>query len=340
MVKAKLLSRVFQTVSAVPLVLVLSVAVAHGQGDKPATLQQGTPVLPAASSEGVVSSSTTSSSELTNPLASSADVQTREARLGPSDIVDMRVFGVPEMSQELRVSNGGDIVVPLIGQIRAQGLTTSELEQKIAAALRDGGFMNNPQVNVAAKELHSAVVSVTGEVSKPGLYPIFGSNRLQDIITTAGGLTQGAGHVVTLTRADRPDTPISVDISNHDVNVFPGDSVVVTKAGVVYVLGNVGHPAAFNIENRNRMTVLEVLALAGGTTINAKIGGARIIRKTPQGVQDVPIPLKEILSAKREDIELLPGDVLFIPTSEGKAAARIAASSIIEASTALAITTH
>ena len=109
-----------------------------------------------------------------------------------------------------------------------------------------------------------------------------------------------------------------MDISNHDVNVFPGDSVVVAKAGVVYVLGNVGHPAAFSIENRGRMTVLEVLALAGGTTANAKIGGARIIRKTPQGVQEVPIPLKEILSAKREDMELLPGDVLFIPTSEGK----------------------
>ena len=252
--------------------------------------------------------------------------------------VDVRVFGVPEMSQELRVNNGGNIVVPLIGQIRAQGLTTAELEQNLATALRNGGFMKDPQVNVAAKELRSAVVSVTGEVGKPGIYPVFGSCRLQDMITTAGGLTQGAGHVVTLTRADRPDTPISVDISKHDVNVYPGDSVIVAKAGVVYVLGNVGRPAAFSIENRKRMTVLEVLALAGGTTMNAKISGARIIRKSPQGIQEVPIPLKEILSAKREDMELLPGDVLYIPTSEGKAAARIAANSIITAAAALAIT--
>jgi polysaccharide export outer membrane protein len=242
------------------------------------------------------------------------------------------------MSQELRVSNGGNILLPLVGQIRAQGLTTNELEQKIADSFRLGGFMNDPQVNVEAKELRLATVAVTGEVGKPGVYPVYGGCRLQDIIMTAGGLTQGAGRVVTLTRADRPELPINVDISRREIEIFPGDTVAVTKAGMIYVMGNVAHPAAFVMENHGRMTVLEVLAMAGGTSANAKIKGARIIRKSPQGVQDIPIPLKEILSAHQEDMELLAGDVLYIPTSEVKAATRMAANSIITAAAALAIT--
>jgi polysaccharide export outer membrane protein len=196
--------------------------------------------------------------------------------------------------------------------------------------------MNDPQVNVAAKELHAAAVSVTGEVGKPGIYPVFGSCRLLDMITTAGGLTPRSGHIVTLTRGDNHEASINVNISSHDVEIFPGDTVVVTKAGVVYVLGDVGHPAGFIIENH--ITVLEALALAGGTTKDAKLHSARIIRKSPQGVVQVPIPLKEILRAQKEDMELLAGDVLYIPTSEGKAAMRIGANSIISAATMLAIT--
>jgi polysaccharide export outer membrane protein len=274
----------------------------------------------------------------TQEASPAEDIQVHEARISPGDVVAVRIFGVPEMSQELRVSNGGNILLPLVGQIRAQGLTTTELEQKIADSFRLGGFMNDPQVNVEAKELRSAMVSVAGEVGKPGVYAVYGGCRLQNIIMTAGGLTPGAGQVVTLTRADRPEVPISANVSSREIEIFPGDTVVVTKAGMVYVMGNVSHPAAFVMENHGRMTVLEVLAMAGGTSQNAKIKGARIIRKSPQGVQDIPIPLKEILMAHTEDVELLAGDVLYIPTSEVKAAARLGANSIITAAAALAIT--
>jgi polysaccharide export outer membrane protein len=267
MKKAKLLSRVFQIASAVPLVFALFSTAVQAQDNKPAAPQPGQLVLPSPSSEVVpVSPSAVDASRMADQSASPIDSGMHEARIGPSDIVDVRVFGVPEMSLELRVSNSGKIVMPMIGQLSVQGMTTSELEEKIAATLRDGGYIKDPQVNVAAKELHSAVVSVTGEVGKPGTYPVYGSSRLLDVITVAGGVTPRSGHLVTITRGDKPGLSMDVDISNRAVEIFPGDTVVVTKAGVVYVLGDVGHPAGFVMENRDRMTVLEVLALAGGTT--------------------------------------------------------------------------
>ena len=274
------------------------------------------------------------------PLGTTSEVRTRAARIAPGDLVGVKVFGVPEASQDLRVSNTGTILLPLIGVISAQGLTTEELEQKIAAALRSGGFVNDPQVNVSAKELRSAGVSVTGEVNKPGIYPVFGGCSLLEMISAAGGTTARSGRLVTITHADQPDKPVNVDISsafNRDVQVFPGDMVVITKAGVVYVLGAVGHAAGLVMERNERMTVIQALVLAGGASKDASLKHTRIIRKTPEGTQEFPVPLKEILSAKVNDVELLPGDVLFIPPSKGLEAFWRNENSILQAATAVAI---
>jgi polysaccharide biosynthesis/export protein len=322
---------------SIPFILVLLVIAADAQGDKVANPQP-------ASRDIVTSLPAVSSNTQTDrlPAGVPADIRAHEARISPGDVVDVKIFGLPEMSQELRVSGAGIIVLPLIGSITAQGLTTSELEQKIAEALRNGGFVNDPQVNVSAKELHSSGVSVSGEVGKPGIYPVFGSCSLTDLIMAAGGLTPKSGHLVTVTHRDRPDAPINVDISSASANsgqnvaVFSGDTVVVTKAGVVYVLGDVGRPAGLVMEGDERMTVLQALALAGGANKDAKIKSARIIRKSSQGVQDVPIPLKEILSAQKQDIELQPGDVFFIPGSNREGFWR-SEGSILQAATLLAV---
>jgi polysaccharide export outer membrane protein len=303
-----------QIVSAVPLILILLAIAAIAEDNREAGSQPE-------SAEIAASSSMANLNAQAAPTASRA----HEARISPGDVVDVKIFGLPEMSQELRVSNAGIIVLPMIGPLTAQGLTTSELEQKIAAALRTGGFLNDPQVNVSAKELRSSGVSVSGEVGKPGIYPVYGSCSLSDLIMVAGGLTPKSGHIVTVTHRDQPNTPVSVDISStsvktgQNVAVFSGDTVVVAKAGVVYVLGDVGHPAGFVMEGDEQMTVLQALASAGGTNKDAKIKAARIIRRSPQGIQELPVPLKEILSAQKQDMELRAGDVLFIPSrnSEG-----------------------
>jgi polysaccharide export outer membrane protein len=323
-------------VQAASVVLFLCIAgFAQGQGSGVATPPSGPLVLPATSS---------SSANPIIPVAPETPIDFREheARIGPGDLVEVKVFGWPEMSQEVRVNNAGILVLPLAGPIVAQGLSIAELAQKIAATLRDGGFMNDPQVNVSAKELHSAAVMVSGEVAKPGVYPIYGSCSIPDLIVAAGGLTPKSGHIVTITHRDRPDTPINVDISSTAVNsnpnfsVFPGDKLVVTKAGVVYVLGDVGHAAGLVLEGNEKMTVLQAIALAGGTGKDAGLNGSRVIRRSPQGVEQFSIPLKDILKARKQDVELLAGDVLYIPTSKGKEAWR-GATAILQMATVLTI---
>src|SRR6266542_397881 len=163
-------SNFVRIVLSIPFIFILLVIAADAQGDKAASLQAAL---------GAASPNTQ-----TDRLASGvpADIRAHEARISPGDVVEVKIFGLPEMSQGLRVSTAGVIVLPLIGSITAQGLTTAELEQKIAEALRNGGFVNDPQVNVSAKELHSSGVSVSGEVGKPGIYPVFGSCSVTDLI--------------------------------------------------------------------------------------------------------------------------------------------------------------
>ena len=149
---------------------------------------------------------------------------------------------------------------------------------------------------------------MTGEVIKPGIYPVFGSCGLREMISTAGGMTPRSGHIVNVTHHDQPDATIPVDLASTSVNdfeVYSGDTVTVTKAGVVYVLGDVARPAGLVMENNDRMTVLQALALAGGVGKDAGLKKARILRKSPQGIQQFPIPMKEILQAREQDMELL-----------------------------------
>lgn len=337
------LRRHLRTASATLLVLILlGIAVsAQEQSDRGLSTLQAQPVLPGAPGPAQVADATPDSRTAKLSTGVVEDIRSREARISPGDIVEVRIFGVPEMNQELRVSNAGSIFLPLVGPTTAQGLTTGELEQKIAAELRDGGFMNDPQVNVSAKELRSAGVLVAGEVGKPGIYPVFGSCRLADMIVAAGGTTQRSGRLITITHRDQPEKPVNVDMTSassyRDVEVFSGDKVEVARAGVVYVLGDVARPAGLVLEGDGRMTVLEALTLSGGAGKDAAMKGTRIIRKTSEGgVQEVPVPLKEILRAQRPDMELLEGDVLFIPASKGQDYWRNAGA-IMQAATMVAI---
>jgi polysaccharide export outer membrane protein len=122
-----------------------------------------------------------------------------------------------------------------------------------------------------------------------------------------------------------------------NVDVFPGDTVVVSRAGVVYVVGAVNHPAGFVMENNERLTVLQAVALAGGTKVTSSLKGTKILRTTSDGIQEIPIPLNKILEAKAEDPSLKAEDVLFIPNSPGKVAAITGAQAAISVATGLAI---
>jgi polysaccharide biosynthesis/export protein len=170
----------------------------------------------------------------------------------------------------------------------------------------------------------SQAISVLGEVQKPGVYPVSSARKLFDMISAAGGTTLKAGREILITHRNQPDTVRKITLSNEpdkereaNVDVFPGETIMVTKAPVVYVVGDVRSPGGFIIDKSKGLTVLQALALAQGTTSTAKLNSGRIIHQTEQGAIERPIDLRKILEGKAADVMLEADDILFVPRSVG-----------------------
>ncbi len=242
-----------------------------------------------------------------------------------------------------RISGSGDVYLPLINYVHVAGLTTDEAQALIEKRLEDGGFVRGPHVSIFVNESASQAITVLGEVARPGPYPAIGDRRLFDIISAAGGLTDKAGHNVTIEHRGDPDQRVELQISSNladdtkdNVEIYPGDMIIVSRAGIIYVVGDVNHPSGFLIEDQT-LSVLKALALAGGSTRTSALGKTRILRQTPTGVQEIPVDLKKVLYAKAPDLPLVKGDILFIPGSASKAAAYRTADAAMSLSTALAV---
>ncbi len=241
------------------------------------------------------------------------------------------------------MSNRGDIYLPLIDYVHVAGLTGEETQSLIQQKLSDGGFVKNPHVTVTVENYASQGASLLGEVGRPGVYPIVGQQRLFDVISAAGGFTERAGRSVTITHRGQQDKPVIVPLARNvsdspesNVMVYPGDTIVVRKADVVYVVGDVGRPSGFAMDS-GHLTVLQVIALAGGTTKTAKLSNVRLLRKGPQGVSETSVQLKKILEAKAPDLQLQADDILFVPTSAAKAAASRSLETVMQMASALSI---
>jgi len=265
--------------------------------------------------------------------------------IGPGDLLEVSVYNVAELTTKARIGNSGDVYLPLIRYVHLAGLTTEEAERLIEKQLADGGFVKNPHVTVFVEQSASQGASILGEITRPGIYPVVGEQRLFDLISAAGGLTEKAGRSITLTHRSQPETPITIPVSHNledspgsNVPVFPGDTIIVRKADVVYVVGDVGRPSGLLMES-GRLTVLQAIALAGGTTRTAKLSAARIIRKGPSGISETPVALKKILEAKAPDLPMQADDILFVPTSAGKAFAGHTLQAALQAAAAASIIT-
>ncbi|MGH9512083.1 MAG: SLBB domain-containing protein [Terriglobales bacterium] len=246
--------------------------------------------------------------------------------LAPGDLIDVGVYNVPELATKARIGNNGDIYLPLVNYIHIAGLTPEEAQNLIQKRLSDGGFVRSPHVNVFVDEHAAHGTSVLGEVARPGIYPMIGQERLFDLISAAGGFTASAGRSISITHRDQPDKPTVVPLSRNlsdnpesNVPVFPGDTVIVRKADIVYVVGDVGHPSGFLMDN-GRLTILQAIALAGGTNKTAKLNGVKIIRRGASGMTETPVQLKKILRAKASDQPLQAEDILFVPSSAARVA--------------------
>ena len=267
-----------------------------------------------------------------------------ELVIGGGDLLEVKVYGVSELSDSVRVSSKGYVSLALIGDLKVGGLTTHQAETLIQGRLLDGGYLKDPHVSVFIKEYTTQGISVMGEVSHPGVYPLLGSHRLFDAISAAGGTTSRAGRAISITHRDRPQDPQMIIMNgdlaksgDNNLEVRPGDTVIVSKAGVVYVVGDVARPGGFVMENNESLTVMQSIALAQGTNSSAALNSAKLIRKTPNALQEIPVPLKRVLEGKAPDITMQGEDVLFVPASAGKNVVRRSAEAVLQIATGVAV---
>jgi len=294
-------------------------------------------------SKTTAASATTASATTTGTSAPSQSAPDDAAGLvvGKGDLINVAVEGAPDFSKDVRVNPRGEISLPMVGAIKVAGLTVEQAQDAVAKRLQAGGYFNNPQVTIFEKEYATQGISVLGEVQKPGIYPLFGPHSVLDAISAAGGTTAKAGNTVLLTRHDQPNNVETIpldfkkeQVGQTNVAVNPGDTVVVSKAGIVYVVGDVRQPSGFVMENAH-LTVLQAIAMAQGANPTASLGHAKLIRKNQQGApQEIPVPLNKIMAAKSPDLPLQAEDILFVPNSAAKSFARSLGAIVQSASSA------
>jgi polysaccharide export outer membrane protein len=213
-----------------------------------------------------------------------------EVLLGPSDVVKITVYGNPDLALETRISQGGTISFPLLGQVAVGGLAVSAAETKLAGLLVSGGFVKKPQVNILVTSPQSQLVSVLGQVNKPGRYPVDGKQGLVDILALAGGVLPDGGDLVYLIRKrNGASTKETVDLVKMmragdlklNLDLVTGDVVYVERAPRFYIYGEVQKPGAYRLESN--MTVQQVLSLGGGLTPRGTERGMRIKRSDAAG---------------------------------------------------------
>ncbi len=270
--------------------------------------------------------------------------QSSMVKLGPGDLIEINVYNVPELASKVRVSNSGDVYLPLIDYVHVEGLSQEEAQGVIEKRLADGGFVRNPHVTIFVDDASSQGVVVLGEVTKPGIYPDTPDRKLYEIISQAGGFTQNASRKIAILRKGEHE-PIRVDLPRDladdlkaNVEVLPGDTVTIPRAPIIYVVGDVGRPSGLLVDN-GHLTVLQALALAGGTNHTAKLGGARIIRKGPNGMFETKVQIKQMLEAKAPDVPLQADDILFVPVSGARVLAGRTLDMAMAAATAVTIYT-
>ena len=254
--------------------------------------------------------------------APSSNGSTHALQISSGDLLDVNVFDTVELSGKLRVDESGTITLPLGGDLVVSGLTAEMAGHAIERRLLEKDILKDPHVSVTVLEYATQGVTVLGEVKNPGVYPLLGSHGLLDLISAAGGATPNAGKAVTVTHRSDPDHPVIVSVESkpgstvaYNVDVYPGDTIMVSHAGIVYVVGDVGKPGGFLIENNDRLTVLQAIALAQGTNRTASLNHTKLIRKTGATREELSVPLKKILANNSPDQLLADGDILFVPTS-------------------------
>ena len=242
--------------------------------------------------------------------------------IGPGDMVHVQVFDTPELEQHARVTDAGELPLILGGNVRLTGLTPAEAARAIETILLKGRFLLHPHVQISIEEFATQKVSVLGEVKTPGAYAIHTPRPVLDVLTLAGGLTEFADRRVLIERHGTGEQ-VPYFVSNDPkaaldtvVRMNPGDTLVVPKAGIVYVLGDVKTPGGYLMTtNEANLSVLQLVARAGGTNNSAVPAHTRLMRKSGTGFTETEIPLSAMQKGKQADMALQAGDIVYVPFS-------------------------
>lgn len=249
----------------------------------------------------------------------------RELKLDVGDQVLIQIFGTADYTPSVRVSLDGSVQVPLGGVIPVAGLTLHQAADAIAVRLKAAGMYRDPQVTVQLTESPNHIITVTGEVH--GVVNITGGQkRLYDVLAGAGGLPPTASHVITIERPGL-NRPIVVDLGSDpehsaeaNIPVFPHDTIVVSKVGVVYLLGAFRLQGAIPMQQNTPLTLMQATALGTGDLWEGKFDDLRIVRTYGLERRVVRVNISKVLQGKEPDPILQPDDIVFLPTSTFKAA--------------------
>jgi polysaccharide export outer membrane protein len=248
------------------------------------------------------------------------------APIGPGDLLEITESHTPEFKSAVRVSDAGSVVLALAGEVQIGGMDERVAAQAIEAALIARGMLLHPQVIVLVTGYAGQDVSILGEVKRPGVYPYTVHHRLLDLISAASGLGPNAGRLVTIIHRDDPETvlPVSLDPQgadqggDHNPELVAGDTVQVSSAGLVYVVGDVVRPGAFPVDPVQGITLVQAITLAWGPSQNAALSKAVLIREQAGGRTITSLDLKRMLRGVDPDLPIHDRDIIFVPDSVAK----------------------
>jgi polysaccharide biosynthesis/export protein len=268
-------------------------------------------------------------------------------RISAGDLIEVNMFENPDLSGHFRVDEKGDINVPLIGSVHLQGATAEEAATLIERRFVEAEILQpgESHATVFIDEYATQGITVNGEVKSTGVYPALGVRMLNDVIAAAGGLTPAAASKVLITHRSDPGRPVIVEYNPSslqpvipDVQVFPGDSILVPRAGIVYVVGDVNRSGGYVLDGRRAVTVEEALALAGGGGHAAALNRVQLVRTLDDGRREaITIPINLIYKGRAPDVAMKDGDVLYVPTSTAKLVTETAITSALGIGTSIAI---
>jgi polysaccharide export outer membrane protein len=248
-------------------------------------------------------------------------------KIAPGFLLDVEVFEEPDYSGQFRVGEDGNITLPFAGPVHVAGDSPSAAQAKIADAYQSSKVLNKPQVTSNIIQYVPGIVNVLGEVATPGRLQVLAPHSLLDIISFAGGETGLAGGKVDVSH---PEGGKSATTEYHyerngsstaiaGVTVFPGDTVTVPRAGIVYVMGAVTRPGGYIMQEDGKLDLAQAISMAMGTTLVASTHHVLVIRRHPDGsFSQFEVPFSKVTKGETPPPQLQAEDIVFVPNSKMK----------------------